>query len=63
MSAATGVTSADLLIEIGCEELPPKALDGLRSALFEGVSKGLSDAGLEFDANQSRCWSSPKATA
>jgi len=54
---------ADLLIEIGCEELPPKALDGLRDALFEGMSKGLQDEHLAFDVTASRCWSTPRRLA
>ncbi|MCG5512420.1 glycine--tRNA ligase subunit beta [Ectothiorhodospira shaposhnikovii] len=37
----------DLLIEIGTEELPPKALKGLRDAFADGVVKGLADAGLD----------------
>ncbi|MDZ4728402.1 MAG: glycine--tRNA ligase subunit beta [Xanthomonadales bacterium] len=63
MSEAAKVARADLLIEIGCEELPPKALDQLRIALFEGVSKGLQDAGIEFDASQSQSWSTPRRLA
>ncbi len=57
------MSRADLLVEIGCEELPPKALDTLRSALFEGVRKGLQEAGLEFDAGRSTCWSTPRRLA
>jgi glycyl-tRNA synthetase beta chain len=57
------VNHADLLVEIGCEELPPKALDVLRNALFEGVCKGLQEAGLEFDAGRSTCWSTPRRLA
>ena len=30
---------ADILFELGCEELPPKALYGLSEALFTGVKK------------------------
>lgn len=40
---------ADLLIEIGTEELPPKALKGLSEAFLEGVRAGLKDAGLPAD--------------
>jgi glycyl-tRNA synthetase beta chain len=36
----------DLLIEIGTEELPPKALKGLRDAFAEGVAGGLAEAGI-----------------
>ncbi len=37
----------DLLIEIGAEELPPKALTTLANALADGVVRRLHDAGLE----------------
>jgi len=61
MSAS--LPSADLLIELGCEELPPKALDQLREALFEGVSAGLQKENIDFDAKASRCWSTPRRLA
>ncbi len=38
---------ADLLIEIGTEELPPKALRGLSQAFTRGVQEGLKQAGLK----------------
>ncbi len=38
----------DLLIEIGTEELPPKALRRLSGALAEGIREGLEKAGLGF---------------
>lgn len=38
----------DLLIEIGTEELPPKALLRLSQAFTDGVRKGLEQAGLGF---------------
>ena len=37
----------DLLIEIGTEELPPKALKTLSDAFTAGVVAGLKDASLE----------------
>ncbi|MCW9012421.1 MAG: glycine--tRNA ligase subunit beta [Gammaproteobacteria bacterium] len=39
----------DLLIEIGTEELPPKALDALSDAFAEGIASGLQEANVEFD--------------
>lgn len=36
----------DLLVEIGTEELPPKALPTLAAAFHDGVKAGLGDAGL-----------------
>jgi glycyl-tRNA synthetase beta chain len=38
----------DLLIEIGSEELPPKALQRLSAAFVAGVQNGLQAAGLGF---------------
>jgi len=40
--------STDFLIEIGTEELPPKALRGLSVAFLEGVRNGLRDQSLAF---------------
>ena len=53
----------DLLIEIGCEELPPKALDTLREALFNGFVAELEKSGIEFNASDSRSFSSPRRLA
>ena len=36
----------DLLVEIGTEELPPKALPNLSAAFTDGISQGLQTAGL-----------------
>lgn len=38
----------DFLFEIGTEELPPKELPRLITALAEGIEKGLQEAGLAF---------------
>ena len=43
------MSTQDLLIEIGTEELPPKALKTLSRAFLAGVHKGLKAAGLEFE--------------
>jgi len=53
----------NLLVEIGCEELPPKALDKLSLAFFDGVKAGLEKAGIEFDTEQSRLFNSPRRLA
>lgn len=37
----------DLLVEIGTEELPPKALKKLSEAFTDGIMAGLQDAGLQ----------------
>lgn len=38
----------DFLVEIGTEELPPKALQKLSAAFLAGVKSGLEEAGLGF---------------
>lgn len=45
-------TRADLLLEIGTEELPPKALKTLMESLAAECGKGLADAGLDYHALQ-----------
>ena len=42
--------SADLLVELGTEELPPKALRQLRDAFGESFVDGLAEARLSYDA-------------
>lgn len=37
-----------LLLELGAEELPPKALDALADAFAEGIEKGLREAEVPF---------------
>ncbi len=39
--------AADFLVEIGTEELPPKALRGLMNAFADGLGKALGDAKIE----------------
>ncbi|WP_154224521.1 glycine--tRNA ligase subunit beta [Marinicella rhabdoformis] len=53
---------ADILFELGCEELPPKALYGLSKALFDGVCKQLTEQGFAF-AEDSRWYASPRRLA
>ena len=47
MSSNTTSLTKDLLIEIGTEELPPKALQTLSKAFTTGVVEGLKKASLE----------------
>lgn len=42
------MSTRDLLIEIGTEELPPKALNKLCDAFAEGIVAGLKDAAVEY---------------
>ncbi|ROR34363.1 glycine--tRNA ligase subunit beta [Inmirania thermothiophila] len=51
----------DLLVEIGTEELPPKALAGLAQALLEGVVAGLDEAGV--GRGEGRCFATPRRLA
>lgn len=53
---------ADILFELGCEELPPKALYGLSKALFDGVCDQLDEQGFAF-AEDSRWFASPRRLA
>lgn len=53
----------NLLVEIGCEELPPKALDGIRDAFFDAVRNGLESNNLTFNPDASRAYSSPRRLA
>ncbi len=55
--------SQDLLFEIGCEELPPKALSGLCEHLFSQVCQELSGLGLAFDAEKSEWFGTPRRLA
>ncbi len=42
------MSTRDCLIEIGTEELPPKALNKLSDAFSAGIEKGLKEAGINF---------------
>lgn len=42
--------SQDFLVELGTEELPPKALSGLSKAFTAGIQAGLKAEGLAFSA-------------
>ena len=55
--------SADLLLELGCEELPPKALDVIREAFFQAVCQGLEKSHISFSFEGSRSFSTPRRLA
>ena len=42
------MATQDFLVELGTEELPPKALKPLSDAFTQGIAQGLKDAGLDF---------------
>ena len=46
------MSAQDFLVELGTEELPPKALNTLADAFLAGIEKGLQSAGLNFTAKQ-----------
>ena len=46
------MSAQDFLVELGTEELPPKALNTLAEAFLAGIEKGLQTAGLKFSAKK-----------
>jgi glycyl-tRNA synthetase beta chain len=55
------MSKRDLLLELGTEELPPKSLFTLASALAEGLVKGLDEAGIRH--GESRWFATPRRLA
>ena len=55
------MNSADLLVEIGTEELPPKALRSLMTAFGEELTSAIDDARLEHD--DTHVYASPRRLA
>ncbi len=62
-STFTHSNKADLLVELGCEELPPKALDSVREAFFGAVKTGLENNNIDFESEGSRSFSTPRRLA
>ncbi|MBL0162949.1 MAG: glycine--tRNA ligase subunit beta [Xanthomonadales bacterium] len=60
---STNDRSASLLIEIGTEELPPKALDALAEAFARGIVEGLEKNGITSDAKNAKTYCSPRRLA
>lgn len=54
-------TTRDLLIELGTEELPPKALPTLSAAFRDEIVKGLAEAGLSH--GKVRAYATPRRLA
>ena len=52
-----------LLIEIGCEELPPKTLDELSAAFSAAICAGLTKRGVVTDAANAKTYNSPRRLA
>ena len=52
-----------LLVELGTEELPVKALPGLAQALFDGVVEGLVSRGIAFERGGAKPLYTPRRLA
>ncbi|QBB68943.1 glycine--tRNA ligase subunit beta [Pseudolysobacter antarcticus] len=52
-----------LLIEIGTEELPPKALDDLAAAFVAGIVDGLTKRGISADTSNAKLFATPRRLA
>ena len=55
------MSAHDFLVELGTEELPPKALKTLGDAFLAGVEKGLKAAGLNYAS--ARAYAAPRRLA
>jgi len=55
--------NAPLLIELGTEELPPKALDELAAAFANGIVEGLTKRGIAADGANAKTYGSPRRLA
>jgi len=55
------MSARDLLIEIGTEELPPKALEKLSQAFADGIKNGFEEADVKFD--ELHVYASPRRLA
>ncbi|WAH58780.1 glycine--tRNA ligase subunit beta [Pseudomonas silvicola] len=55
------MSAQDFLVELGTEELPPKALNTLGEAFLSGIEKGLQAAGLNYTAK--RYYAAPRRLA
>ncbi|MCX7512515.1 glycine--tRNA ligase subunit beta [Frateuria sp. STR12] len=52
-----------LLIELGTEELPPKALDELSQAFLDGIVQGMSKRGIDAGLDEARAYCTPRRLA
>ena len=52
-----------LLIELGTEELPPKALDELAAAFLRGICDGLGKRGIDAAPDQAKAYATPRRLA
>ncbi len=52
-----------LLVELGTEELPPKALDDLSAAFLRGICDGLAKRGITAGLDHAQAWATPRRLA
>jgi len=57
------MSAQDFLVELGTEELPPKALKKLAEAFEAGITQGLTNANLGFDYNRVEIFAAPRRLA
>ena len=55
------MTTLPFLVELGCEELPPKSLKVLAESFLAGIESGLKQAGLPYD--HARYYAAPRRLA
>jgi glycyl-tRNA synthetase beta chain len=63
MSETFIMNDPSLLIELGTEELPPKALDELSVAFAKGICEGLTKRGIAADVANAKPYCSPRRLA
>ena len=56
-------TTANCLIELGTEELPPTALKALSAAFEQGLLAGLRSADLSFNTDNVKSFATPRRLA
>ena len=56
-------TKKSLLVELGTEELPPKALDELAAAFANGIGDGLKKRSVDADIEGAKAYCSPRRLA
>ena len=57
------MSTQDFLVELGTEELPPKALRKLSNAFTKGIIDGLKAADISFDADTAHAFAAPRRLA
>lgn len=62
-ASSRSVDSADLLVELGTEELPPKALKRLSQSLGQSFVTGLEEAGLVETGSACQIYAAPRRLA